>query len=147
MPSRLRALLIGASAICVAFVAVSAVLPDATSTRGRRRVTEDRGAPPTSRGERQTAVLRSYALSLDDLRGLSPNAAPGTRLELWVTYEPPVTKRVRNQLLIRDAVLDRIVPALDPLGPDTALLLVRNKDIPKLITAERFGSPSASVRA
>jgi hypothetical protein len=63
---------------------------------------------------------------------------------LWVTWGPPVTKRLRNEVLIEHAVLDKIVPALSPARPDTALLLVKGADISDLVFADRFGALSAT---
>ena len=89
--------------------------------------------------------MRSYALSLADLQGLAPDTRPGARLELWVTWEPPVTRRARIDLLMDDAVLDKIVPALSPERPDTALLLVKASRIADLLWADRYGALSATV--
>jgi hypothetical protein len=89
--------------------------------------------------------LRAYAVDLARIQGLPHNASPGTRLQIWVLWERPVVKAPRMQLLIERAILERIVPAFTPTGPDAALLLVKARDIPDLAYGDRFGSLSFSV--
>jgi hypothetical protein len=88
---------------------------------------------------------RSYAVALPELRGLSPDAAPGTRLELWVAWEPPVTKRPQFRLLLRGAVLERLVPPVTAQGPTTALLLVPEERIGDLLYADQWGALSVTT--
>lgn len=87
--------------------------------------------------------LLSYALSLGQLSGLSPDSAPGTRLQLWVAWEPPLTRRPRIDLLIEEAVLERIVEGLTPRTPATALVLVEPSAIRDLLYADRYGQLNA----
>jgi hypothetical protein len=88
---------------------------------------------------------RGYALSEVDVTGLPPDSPPGTRLELWVTWEPPVTREVKLQRLSRDVLLERIIPGLTPEAPSTILLSVRAEAVPDLLWADRFGGLSVIV--
>ena len=143
----LRALTAVAGAALVGFLATGAcglgspAAPEPSPAAGRVEPQATTGP-----GWRDRPDLRSYAVALDDLHGLSPAAAPGTRLRLWVTYGPPVTRRVRHYVLIEEAFLEKIAPAVTPAGPDAALLLVPADDIRDLVTAEiRGGSLSATT--
>lgn len=89
----------------------------------------------------------SYAIALAELAGLSPNATPGTTLQLWVTWDPPVTKRPRLQKLLDGVVLDEIAPPVTPDGPHVALLSVARNQLDELLWADRYGSLSAAVVA
>lgn len=82
---------------------------------------------------------RSYAIGLQELRGLPPDAAPGTAFELWVTWEPPVTKEPRLHRLIGDVVLERVIPGAVPEAPITALVSVPADRTGDLIYADTFG--------
>ena len=88
---------------------------------------------------------RSYAVSLHELQGLSPDAAPGTKLELWVAWDPPITKGPRLQKLLTDVVLEKVVPGAVPEAPVTAILSIRHSDTADLMWADRYGSLSAVV--
>jgi hypothetical protein len=111
------------------------------------------GAPANSAVVSGAAVVqeaavderRGYALSEADLTGLPPDSPPGTRLELWVTWEPPVTREVKLQRLLRDVVLERIIPGLTPEAPSTILLSVKTESVPDLLWADRFGGLSVIV--
>lgn len=82
---------------------------------------------------------RSYAIGLQDLSGLPPDASPGARLELWVTWEPPVTQEARLQKLIGDVVLERTIPGPVPEAPVTVLLSVPADRVGDLIYADGYG--------
>ena len=85
------------------------------------------------------ADRRSYASGLQDLPGLPPDAAPGARLELWVTWEPPVTREPRLQKLIGDVVLDRTIPGSVPEAPVTVLVSIPADRTGDLIYADGYG--------
>ena len=87
----------------------------------------------------------SYAIAVAELAGLSPTSAPGTLLELWVTWDPPITKRPKLQKLLDDVVLDEIAPPVTPEGPQVALLSVARNQLDELLWADRYGSLSAAV--
>jgi hypothetical protein len=134
-----RALLAGAGAILVlgALAMLRVAAPD---------VRPRSAAPPRAASSSPSAGdLRSYAVALPELRGLAPDADPGARLELWVTWGPPFARRPRIERLTRQVVLKRIVPPLTPGAPDTALLLVPEADIPALLYADRYGALNATL--
>lgn len=92
-------------------------------------------------------VRRSYAVGLQDLDGLPPDAAPGARLELWVTWEPPVTDEPRLQKLIGDVVLERTIPGAVPEAPVSVLLSVPADRVADLMYADTFGKLSVALPA
>ncbi|CAN5652147.1 hypothetical protein BH24ACT26_BH24ACT26_06930 [soil metagenome] len=156
LKARTRLIAASAAVLFAGFLVVTTTVGSVSSSSGpkpsRGTATAERAkvqAPPdpeASAAAQGDGDLRSYALSLGELQGLSGNAPPGTRLELWVTWEPPVTRRPRIDLLIEDAVLEKIVPALSPQQPGTALVLVRSSQISDLLWADRYGSLSATVQ-
>lgn len=91
------------------------------------------------------ADRRSYAIGLQDLAGLPPDAGPGAPLELWVTWEPPVTREPRLQKLIGDVLLARTIPGPVPEAPVTVLLSVPADRIGDLIYADGYGRLSVVV--
>jgi len=92
-----------------------------------------------------TGSFRSYALEITELDGLPPDASPGTALEIWVTWEPPITRRIRVQRLIQHARVERIIPNIVPEGPATVLLSIPRRDIADIFYGDRFGQLSAAV--
>ena len=88
---------------------------------------------------------RGYALATAELAGLSPDVAPGTPLELWVTWTEPISKEPSVQKLLDGVTLERIVPPVTPDGPEVAVLSVSSKDIPDLIYGDRFGALSVAL--
>ena len=102
-----------------------------------------RGGPGSPLEE--TADVRGYALPVAELSGLPGDTPPGTELELWVTWDPPVTKRPRLQRLIRRVVLEKVAPAVTPDGPDAAILLVPVEKLPDLVYADRYGALSVAL--
>ncbi len=89
----------------------------------------------------------SYAISLVELPGLPPDAGPGTRFDLWVTWEPPITRRPRVQLLLRDVVLERIAEPVTRDGPYVAMLAVDERHLADLLYGDRYGDFNAAVLA
>jgi hypothetical protein len=90
-------------------------------------------------------AMRGYALPVAELAGLPGHAPPGTQLELWVTWDPPVTDKPKLQRLIPKVVLEKIAPAVTPDGPDAAILLVPEKKLPALVYADRYGAISVAL--
>ena len=88
---------------------------------------------------------RGYAVALPELSGLPADALPGTRLELWVAWEPPVTKQPRIQRLATSVTLDRIVPPVTPDGSPAALLRIPRREIPSVLYGDRYGAMSVVV--
>lgn len=102
------------------------------------------GAPGTTPSSGVGAgPYRGYALSLAELRGLSPDYPPGTRLQLWVSWEPPITKHPRVQRLPGVVVLEEIVQPLTPEGPVSVELLIPAEELPGFLFAHKYGSLSA----
>jgi hypothetical protein len=91
--------------------------------------------------------LKSYAVDLSDLQGLSPDTAPGTHMDLWVAWEPPITRGPKIQRLLHGVTLEKMIPPVVPDGPVTALLSVRASQIPRLLYGDRYGALSATIRA
>lgn len=89
--------------------------------------------------------IKTYALSLSELQGLPPDASPGIALELWVAWHRPITNEPRVQRLVREATIERIVPAVTAEGSPTVLLQVRATDLVDLIYGDKFGSLSAAL--
>lgn len=106
------------------------------------------GTPLTDEGVHQQQTLggQIYAISLAELPGLPPDAAPGTLIDLWATWEPPVTRRPKVQLLIEGVTLEGISAPFTPDGPFVANLLVAKKDLPNLVYGDRFGKLNASLQ-
>lgn len=86
-----------------------------------------------------------YAIALDRVRGLPPAAAPGTAIDLWVSWEPPVTKRPRLQKLLESVIVEEIADPVVPGGSRIVLLAVREDQVSDLLWADRYGSLSATV--
>ena len=89
----------------------------------------------------------TYAILVEELAGLSPDATPGTVLQLWVTWDPPVTKQPKLQKLLDGVILDEIAPPVTPDGPYVALLSVARGQLDELLWADRYGTLSAAVIA
>lgn len=102
------------------------------------------GSPASSAGATAEAEQsrRDYAIGLHDLAGLPPDAAAGTRLELWVTWEPPVTRAPRLQKLVGDVVVERTIPGAVPEAPVTVVLSVPADRVGDLIYADGYGKLS-----
>jgi hypothetical protein len=86
--------------------------------------------------------MRTYAIALPELRGLPPNAAPGTQLDVWVTLDPPLTKGPRIQKLLKGVLLQEIAPPAVEGAPPVALLSVTTKHVVDLLWGDRYGDLS-----
>jgi hypothetical protein len=98
------------------------------------------GAGTTTPSEGGT---RDYAVALPELAGLPEDAQPGTPMELWVAWEPPVTKHPRIQRLATGVTLARIIPPVTPDGAPAALLRIPKAQIPSVLYGDRYGVMSA----
>ena len=67
--------------------------------------------------------------------------ATTSEIEIWATWEPPVTKKLKVQQLIPLAFVEKIIPSIEP-GPPTVMLSLERRAIPDLIYGERFGALS-----
>lgn len=99
---------------------------------------------PALQGVRSGAGQALYTIYLYKLPGLAPDAMPGSILDIWVTWKPPLTERPKVQLLLAGVQLSRIETGFEQ-GP-VADLLVDEDDVPDLIYGERFGSFNAVTR-
>jgi hypothetical protein len=150
MSRRLRNfLLAGGIAVAAGLFAAAFLFPSAAPS-GSAQVGAIPPAPdpeqtPTSPIQRAGSETRIYAVSLPRLQGLSASAVAGTRLELWVAWEPPITKAARFQKLLEDVVLEEIVPPPIPEAPPTALLSVDVDHVADLLYADRFGALTATI--
>jgi hypothetical protein len=148
---RVRNLVLAAAVPIVAVVVVVAIWPSAgdlspSSRSVMRRVFPEPEVPtPGQSPTIQRPDLRSYAVSANELQGLPFDSPPGTRIELWVAWEPPITDKPRVHLLVSGVVLEKIAPPTIPDGPHTAVLLVPPKRIPDVIYGDLYGRLSAVV--
>lgn len=100
-------------------------------------------SPPTYPAAPVTQQRHYFAVAEHEIAGLPPGMPLGTRLELWVTWDKPLTKTPRLQRLDRDVVLEDVVPPDAPNEPSMVLLSVRPHRISDLLWAERYGALSA----
>lgn len=103
---------------------------------------EGDASAPAPGGER----TRLYAIALYRLKGISESTAPGTNLEIWVSWTPDGSQEPELQRLINHAVLELIEPGPVPEAPAIATLRVGVKDIPNLIWGEMFGELAAAIK-
>ena len=101
------------------------------------------GSPASELGT--STGLLTYAVNTFELQGFPPDAEPGTKLEIWAAWEPPVVKAPRYQRILREVTLEKVVAGLTPESPATALLLVRPQDLAKLIYADRWGALTVAI--
>jgi hypothetical protein len=103
------------------------------------------GASTSPSSRRPASVdLASYAFLLPELQGLPPDVKPGTAIEIWVTWEPPVTKKLQVQQLVPRATVEELIPSIEP-GPPTVMLSLERRHIPDLMYGDRYGSLSTVV--
>jgi hypothetical protein len=100
---------------------------------------------PVPASQFESLARRSYALSEADVSGLPLDTPPGTRLELWVAWEPPVTRTAKLQLLIRDVVLEKVISGFPEGAPATILLSLRARDVDDMLWADRYGALSLTI--
>ena len=87
---------------------------------------------------------RAYAIATSELAGLPPDPQPGARVDLWVTWSPPVVPEIRVQKLIPGIILEKVAPPVTPSGSPAAVFLVPVKDMSDLLWADRFGELNVS---
>lgn len=138
--------------------AVAGVLLAVVATKARERPQEPapgvplaisdgaHSRPETAIPTPQTPDLVSYAFDVGELDGLPPNVTSGQKLDLWVTWEPPVTKRTVVQPLMKGIALEKVAPPVLPNGPAAALFLVPQARVGDLIWADRYGALSVVLQ-
>lgn len=87
----------------------------------------------------------AYSIDLSEVAGLSPTVAPGSSVELWATWEKPVTRSPRLQRVVEDAILEKVSVPLTPDGPTVATFLITPREMDELLWADRYGAISATV--
>jgi hypothetical protein len=102
-------------------------------------------APGEGTSIAREAGTRDYAVALPELAGLPEDAQPGTPMELWVAWEPPVTKHPRIQRLATGVTLDRMILPVTPDGAIVALLRIPKAQIPSVLYGDRYGVMSAVI--
>ena len=141
-------LLAGIVPIVVVFAGASLFWPSSPSatTKAPRPVqtaiTQTPGPVPSTK---PVVGRKTYAIPVPELAGLSSSAVPGTRLELWVAWDPPLTKSPKIQRLLRDVMLEKIVPPIVPEAPATAILSVPDRAVPDLLYGDKYGSLSVTM--
>ena len=95
-----------------------------------------------SAGDEVGARLYTYAIPIVELQGLSPDAAPGTRLDRWIAWQPSGMDQPDARPLLEGVTLERIGPPLLPEGPHAAVLQVPMRGARRLVWGHRFGSLS-----
>lgn len=56
-----------------------------------------------------------------------------------------MTRTAKLQLLLKDVVLERVIPGWTPEAPATILLSLRAKDVGDMLWADRYGALSVTV--
>lgn len=92
------------------------------------------------------APTRSFAVPATALGGLALDTAPGTRVDLWVSWGPRVTARPRVQRLVAGATLTEIRPPVGD-GPPTAILAVGARHVSDLLYGYRYGELAVVTRS
>lgn len=87
----------------------------------------------------------SYAVAADRLHGLPPDAAPGSRFTLWVSWGPRISKTPRIQKLIPVVALERMIPPVIDGGPTTAMLGIPRRYLSDMLYADRFGDLAVTL--
>ena len=143
--TRIRRLAMFALGVIVIGVLLTSVWLDSGESAAGDGGEASRGAS-TSLSSRRPASddLASYAFLLPELQGLPPNVKPGTAIEIWVTWEPPVTKKLQVQQLVPRATVEELIPSIEP-GPPTVMLSLERRHIPDLMYGDRYGSLSTVV--
>jgi hypothetical protein len=119
--------------------------PSATTKAPRPAQTAITETPAPAPSGEPVVGRKTYAIPVPELAGLSSSAGPGTALELWVAWDPPLTKSPKIQRLLRDVMLEKIVPPAVPEAPATAILSVPDRAVPDLLYGDKYGSLSVTM--
>lgn len=142
---RIRRLAILAVAVIATGVLLSSAWLDSGDSTTGDPGDASRGAPISPSGRGHASDDRaSYAFLLPELEGLPPDVEPGTAVEIWVTWEPPVTKKLQVQQLVPRATVDELIPSIEP-GPPTVMLSLERRHIPDLMYGDRYGALSTVI--
>ena len=100
--------------------------------------------PPVAEAPGPSA-RREYAVALPDLRGLPLDVAPGTPLELWVSWDDAYTEGPQIQRLVRSVTVVRYIEPVTAEGPLVVVLSVPEKSMKAVMYGDRFGSFSVAL--
>lgn len=141
----LRLILLAMSVLIAGFVGTNLFRVPAGAPQSQKPVetplAQSAALPQTS----PVSNTRAYALPTSEIPGLPVDASPGTRLEVWVAWDPPVTRGPRVQRLLDEVTLQRLVPPATPEGPTGAILEVKRSQVADLLFGDRWGSLSVVV--
>ncbi len=154
MPRRTRNLILVAGVILV--VGVYAVLGTGPSrqvgTKGppltSPLTTAQEQSPSFTTGPSEPETesdTRTYALALTDIPGLSGRTPAGSHIDVWVTWDRPVTRRPKVQPLLRDVTIERIVTPLSEGDSPDVLIRVPTKQLVRLVYGDRYGALNAAL--
>lgn len=100
---------------------------------------------PGARGAPRPPGLRPYAVALAGHTGLPLDAAPGTQIDVWVVWRPPMTRRTRIEPVPVAAVLERMTAPVTAAGAPTAVLSLPRRDVPTMIHADLYGDVALTL--
>lgn len=148
---RLRLAAAAGIAALIGTLIVSPTSPKSSSTSGLDAI----GAPeskialpavatpeayPTSSAGPPAGQRSAYYMTFDELDGLPSDIPPWTRIELWVSWDPPITDEPVVHLLNDDAFVEAILAPLVEGGSYVVKLSIRDKHRADLVYADRYGS-------
>ena len=96
-------------------------------------------------GAATDSARRDYAVGLHEIRGLPPDSAPGTPLELWVAWDDAYTKSPQVQKLVRSVTLVRFIEPVTPEGPVVAVLSIPESAVRAVMYGDLYGSFAAAL--
>lgn len=99
---------------------------------------ETAGGPPSTK-------LREHAFGLHELRGLPPDVAPGTPLEIWVAWDEAVSEGPHIERLLMGATVARFIEPVTPEGPVVVVLNIPLRWMQDLLYGQRYGSLSVTI--
>ncbi len=89
--------------------------------------------------------FREHAFGLHELRGLPPDVAAGTPLEIWVAWDEAVSEGPHIQRLVTKANLARFIEPVTPEGPIVVVLNIPLRWMPDLLYGQRYGELSVTI--
>lgn len=129
---------LGGVVLVIGLVTSTMLIDGATPTVARNEPPANQSAAPPAPA---ATDLTNYAFLLPELEGLPPNTRPGTEIEIWATWQPPVTKKLKVHQLVPRATVAEIIPSIER-GPPTVMLQLERRFIPDLMYGDRFGALS-----
>jgi hypothetical protein len=133
---------VGVAVLLAGLLATSTLLSGETAIPETANVREESSRPSAP----AASDPANYAFLLPELKGLPATTPPGTVVEIWATWEPPVTKKLKVQQLIPRATVTKMIPSIEP-GPPTVMLEMERRHIPDLMYGDRFGVLSTVIVA